>query len=380
MLQNKRNVMILIASSNINTGPVKGIIQFLLYADRSQFNFYFFNFRLKNDLHADKFKKDAQQLGIDTYFLNQGRHAYISLIKQAIKIIKNRQINIVQTHGFKPSVIGFFLKLICRVKWICFMHGTTSENFKVKLYNFIDNIVQCFAHRTVIVSEAQRDKIFLGHNHLRVRVLHNAVDFKNPLPNNSKDYSPVQEALKLTSDSKLLVVVGRLSPEKGVDVFIKAFGILAADTPEVHAIIVGDGQELKKLEAQVLKANFQDRIHFVGYSESPGNYINEAYLVVVPSRSEGIPNVVLEAMALGKPVVSTAVGGVPEIIEDGISGRLVPSERPDLLAKAIQEILSNFALYQRISAGGKKRVQIDFEVMGRVRRLLALYDEVLAEN
>ena len=369
-------VMIIYAGRKV-TGPAKGIFQFLDHIENSIFAFHLYAFRPNGRLPI-AFIKEAQKNYIPVKFFDQVGKSYFSLIRQLIKEVQTEKISIIQTHGFKPTFLGFFARYFCNVKWICFMHGTTSENFKVKIYNLIDNIVQRYSDRTVIVSESQRDKIIGGHNHKRIRVLHNAVDIKQPMAITTNNRRPVRDILNLPPGTKLMVVIGRLSPEKGVDIFIEAFSILARKKPSVHAIIVGDGQERKKLEIQASKTKIADRIHFVGHSNTPGDYVIEADLVVVPSRSEGIPNVVLEAMAFAKPVVATSVGGIPEIIEDGMSGLLVPPLRPDMLAKAILEILDDFELYRKISIGAKKRVEHAFEVKERVKTLLAIYKEVLS--
>jgi glycosyltransferase involved in cell wall biosynthesis len=140
---------------------------------------------------------------------------------------------------------------------------------------------------------------------------------------------------------------------------------------------VGDGQERHALEEQRSRLQLGDLVHFAGYTETPGDYVAESDVLALSSRSEGIPNAVLEAMAMGKPVVATAVGGVPEIIEDGVSGRLVPPERPDLIARALSEVLMDANVYNRLAAQGKRRVEEAFSIRSRVDRLQSLYEDIV---
>lgn len=370
-------VMVIIAARSV-TGPAKGVFQFLEHISIDDANCVLYAFSSDGESPA-RFLEGAKQHNIPVLLLEQKGVAYLSLVRQAIREAQVNKVSIIQTHGFKPSVLGFFVQIFCRVKWICFLHGTTSENLKVKFYYFIENLVQRFAARTVLVSEAQRSKIFKGYDDKRVRVLHNAINVEQPMPISSKR-QPVRELLGLSADSRLLVVVGRFSPEKGVDVFIEAVARLSPKENSIHAILVGDGQERERLEAQAVALNVGKNVHFVGFTKTPGDYVVDADIVVVPSRSEGIPNAVLEAMSLGKPVVATAVGGIPEIIEDGISGYLVPSERPDILADAIRNVLGDPDLYNRFVVNGAKRMKDSFSIKQRVAKLQTFYHEVLNEH
>ena len=369
-------IMIIIAARSV-TGPVKGVFQLIKHISLEDTRCTLYAFR-SNGRSPERLLEGAQINNIPVILLEQKGPSYLSLVRQAIREAKSTKIDIIQTHGFKPSVLGFFVHLFCKVPWICFMHGTTSENLKVEFYNLIENLLQPYATRTVLVSKAQRSKIFRGYDTTRVRVLHNAVDLEQPMPL-SPVHQPVRKLLGLPSDSRLLVVVGRFSPEKGMDVFIDAVAMLVMDTENIHAVLVGDGQERGQLEKQAVALNVNENVHFVGFTETPGDYVVDADLVVVPSRSEGIPNVVLEAMALGKPVVATAVGGVPEIIEHGVSGYLIPPERPDLLADAIKTVLGDRQMYNRFVVNGRERVKKSFSIRQRVAKLISLYQEVLNE-
>jgi len=370
------NILLLTSSSNVS-GPIKGVFQLIDHMKDPKYKFHLYGFRHNNE-DETLFMRAVRERGLPINCLIQKNRSYISLIKQMVQVIRENDITIVQTHGFKPTFLGFFARIFCKIKWICFMHGTTNEDFKVRFYNFIDNFLQQAAHKTVIVSEAQRNVLYGGSNTNRVKVLHNAVDLECPMPVSIGAQS-VREKFNIPKECKILVAVGRFSPEKGMDVLLDAFALLVQQIDNIHLLLVGEGQERLALEAQVERLALKGMVHFAGYTKTPGDYVTEADILALSSRSEGIPNAVLEAMAMGKPVVASAVGGVPEIVEDGISGLLFPPNEPHLLAEALIEVLTDENLSRGLAVAGRRRVQESFSIKARVVKLQNFYQAVLSE-
>jgi glycosyltransferase involved in cell wall biosynthesis len=131
---------------------------------------------------------------------------------------------------------------------------------------------------------------------------------------------------------------------------------------------------------QAEELDVANRIRFVGHTKTPGDYMAGADIVVLPSRSEGIPNVALEAMAQGKPVIATAVGGVPEVIEDGKSGLLIPSENAEVMAQTILRLINDSGCSERISKNGLLRVKECFSVAIRCNEIVGLYQKLLENS
>jgi glycosyltransferase involved in cell wall biosynthesis len=196
------------------------------------------------------------------------------------------------------------------------------------------------AQRILAVSNALKERVIdLGIPREKVVMHHNGV---NGDQFTVRDAHEVRQRLGLRQDRKLVCYVGNLKPEKGVDVLIEAMGCLHREgNREIEAVMVGSGSMDEALRGAVRRGRFEDRVHFVGrklHAEIP-DWIAACDVFCLPSRREGCPNVVLEGLASGRPVVATAVGGVPELI-NADNGILVPSEQPEALAAALKAALS----------------------------------------
>ena len=366
-------ILVLIAAANIESGPVKGCLQFIRGLQGDELAFHLVAFRRgPDDPRAAAFAAGAAAVGVRVEFVIQPGRDYVRTLRELRTLIAREDIDIVQSHGFKPAALCAWLRLRHGLRWICFCHGTTTENWRVRLYHRIEALVRLAADRVVLVAEAQRTRTLRSLARGRVRVLRNGIDLEAPVKQSSPP-TDVREQLGLAPDERLLVAVGRLSPEKGIDVLIDA--LVRLQTPRVRLVLVGDGPERERLRARADRAGLAERVAFVGHVATPGDYLQAADVVVLPSRSEGIPNVALEAMALGRPLVATAVGGTPEIVVDGVSGILVRTDDPKHLAAALDHVLTDSSLAARLADGAREHAALRLSAVARCSRLRELYAE-----
>lgn len=325
----KLNVMIISATDKIG-GPGKGIFQFLRYADHNRFNYILCNYKLRGkSVTAYEFGGKAKAQNVSVNILKQAARIDPSLIHKAINIIRKKNINLVQTHGYKSNILGCLLKIVYGIPWIAFAHGYTSENLKMISYKKIDLFCYRFADKAVAVSNSLKKSLIKnGVRESKVTTIHNAMDMDDLI--HCKSAQHIRKELGLSDTEKVIGVIGRLSPEKGQKVFLKAFKILAENLHDIKAIIIGDGQEESSLKNYCASNGLKNKVIFTGYRDNIADYYQIMNLVVIPSYSEGLPNVLLEAMVLGIPVLATRVGGICEVLSNNDGVLLRPGDHIEM--------------------------------------------------
>lgn len=176
-----------------------------------------------------------------------------------------------------------------------------------------------------------------------------------------------------------MIVVGRVEPLKGTDVLLKALSRLPLGCQAYRLLLVGpvEPSYREKQQAQAIRLGVADRIEFVGYQSPVHPWISAGDLLVHPSLYEAFPRVILEAMALSKPVVASRVGGVPEAVVDGETGLLVPAEDADALTAALQRCIANAAFREQLGEAGRQLAERLFSAEGHARRVEEEYQVLL---
>jgi glycosyltransferase involved in cell wall biosynthesis len=177
-----------------------------------------------------------------------------------------------------------------------------------------------------------------------------------------------------------ILTVARLAPEKGHLVLFEALQMLHQRGVPVRLDLCGDGPFRSTLERSAVELGIADSVTFHGAisQDSILEYLYDADVFCLPSFSEGLPVAIMEALAVGLPVVATAITGIPELVEDKVSGRLVRAARPDLLADAIESLVVDHSLRQLVTAEGRRRVENEFSIDGIVPRLAKLFKRTTA--
>jgi glycosyltransferase involved in cell wall biosynthesis len=235
-------------------------------------------------------------------------------------------------------------------------------------------VVTACVDRFIAVSNEVREQLRLHFTipERKVRVIPNGIPIAR--------YAPAEDAprpaLPPGAEGPVVLTAARLGRHKGHGYLIEA----ARRVPRAAFLFVGEGPERTALEAQARAAGVAERIHFLGYRDDVPDLLAACDLFVLPSLYEGLPLSIMEAMAAGKPVVATAIGGTDEAVVHGETGLLVPARDPGALAEAIAACLSDRDLSRRFGAAGSERARREFSAEKMVQRITGLYDDVLAQH
>jgi glycosyltransferase involved in cell wall biosynthesis len=188
----------------------------------------------------------------------------------------------------------------------------------------------------------------------------------------AEDKIALRAALGLPVESPQVTMIGVMRPGKGHDRFIDA----ARQLPGIHFVLVGDGNPSYRAELEARAQGLEDRIHFLGQRMDVPAILSASELVVLPSDNEALPTVLIEAGASALPVVATSVGGVPEIVQDGVTGILIPPRDPTALAQAIRRLVDDPALLQTMGRSAYEWVHARFTLPDQAEATTHLYEAV----
>jgi len=292
-------------------------------------------------------------------------------------LVENR-IQLFQTHSYKANVIGALLSSRLRqkaVRWVAYLHGTTNENLKIGLYYALERWAVRRADGVIPVSEAIARGLRTppGRSRARLNVIQNALlpeEGDNPLTRER-----IRREWGVSKDAIVIGVVGRLSREKGQEIFIEALARLK--DPMVWGILVGEGPDEMALRSKVEILGLSGRVRFLGYQSDMTAIYAGMDLAVIPSLSEGIPNVALEAMGRGIPLIASAVGGLPDMVTHEESGFLVPSGNADALSESMRVLIRHPDERRRIGDRGRSEAEARFSLEGRMKKIAAFYADLM---
>jgi glycosyltransferase involved in cell wall biosynthesis len=240
----------------------------------------------------------------------------------------------------------------------------------------LDPVLARLARRIVVNSRAVAGR-FSGAAARRVTCVYNGVDLKQFSPRPPRP--GMRQAAGVSGQGPVIVSVGRFVAYKGYDHLIEAARLLKEDRPDVEWVIAGDGELRGALEAQCRRHGLAGQVHFLGWRDDLPDVLSLADLCLFPAVGEHFGRVLIEAMAMGKPVIATASGGVPEIVVDGKTGLLVPPADPAALAGAARALLADSEMRRRLGAAGRARVETEFGLARHAAAIEAVYRECTGE-
>jgi len=331
-----------------------------------------------------KLLREFENIDISVELFDPKSKFNLSEILYIYQLIKKHKIDVLQTHGLRVDFFGFIAAKLAGIPHIITRHVAFSHHListaRKRLYTFFDKFALKSAAKIITVSRIIENDLIenLSINHNKVVTIHNGVALDRYSNINPVIVQQIRDELGIDAKKRVVGMVAQLSNWKGIQYFLQAIPAVLKRHRDVVFLIVGDGPERKNLENIARELRISSHVIFAGFRRDIPNVISTMDISVLSSLREGLPNALLESMALGKPVVATDVGGVYEIVLHNKTGFLVPPRNPQMLADAIIEFLDNKAKAKKMGKTGRELITKNFSLKQMVAQYEKVYENVIA--
>ncbi|MEI6509486.1 MAG: glycosyltransferase family 4 protein [bacterium] len=328
--------------------------------------------------------QEARQKGIPLSVLPMANIFDFRVVRLLRRLISSGNFQVVHTHGVRANFIGRLAAHVTSAKIVTTIYSYPKEDYKNPLkrwfYPPIDRWTTPWAHRLIAVSEGLKERLVESGvaPAERFRVVHCSIDIASTRP--SRTSEEMRRELEIPAHAPAAGMLARLVQVKNPFLLLDAAGIIAQEMPEAKVLFIGDGPFLDPLKKAVEDRRLGGAILFPGFRKDPLNVVEALDVIVLSSISEGLPVTLLEAMCLQKPVVATRVGGVPEVVKDGVTGLLSPSGDAKAFASNLLHLFRHPEEAQRMGRRGLQWVEQNFSLRMMVEKTNLVYEEVLTNG
>lgn len=364
----KYNILYIINSSENIYGNERDLLRLLEGSDRSRFNNFIICTR------EGPLVKYLKMKGENVEVIPQ-KNSFNLLTKiKLFKFIKRNDIDLI--HSYFSRVDGIVAKLL-NVPFVQKRNFPPARTFSISRLPIIDKILDRFVDKIITVSDSLRHQaIQRGIKADKITTIHYGIDAKK-YRNSSINKIQKCKELKLRPDLPIVGTMGRLATQKGQRYLLEAIPKVLQEFPQVQFLIAGEGNLKPKLMSLTERSGINKNVRFLGYRKDISEILSVLDIFALPSLWEGLPFVVLEAMAKAKPVVATDVDGIPEAVVDRVTGILVPPRNSRKLTEAILRLLKNSSLRKTIGENGRRRVEKFFKLESMCRQTEEIYLQLL---
>lgn len=327
---------------------------------------------------ADK----ARARNLTFYDIKERGKFDLGVLRSLRDIILRHDINLVHGHDYKSDFFAYLLRQWLqrrRIALVSTAHAWVMLGPRGELYRRLDLwLMRRFDHLIAVSHATKNEMVDAGIPPELISVIHNAIDTEAWSP--CQTTRTLQEELGLNSAFPVVGYVGRIMPEKDLETWLRAAAVVAKQQPKAQFVLVGEGRDrstLSQLQQLAETLGIAERVHFPGYRENLLPVYATFDVFVLSSRREGLPNSILEAMAMGLPVITTDVAGAKELVLDGQTGYVSSQGDVQGIAHALLRLADSEALRQRMGQAGRRRVEQEFSFTHRLQRIEELYAKVL---
>ena len=320
-----------------------------------------------------EFVPEVESLGIKVHYLPQKENGtdYFSFLKVA-KILRRENIEVIHTHNTQPFVDGTLGALLSGVKTV--VHTDHARDFPDKFrYMAAEHLMSHFAYKVIGVSDHTSENLIKYEkiSPKKVMTIENGIDGSRF--NIEIDAQKKRKELGITNEGPIIGLGVRLAEQKGITYLLQAMPQLVKAFPDITLLIVGDGELKKKLQREAIQLEVERNVLFLGARLDIPELLKLFDVYALPSLWEGMPMVILEAMAAGCPVVATDVGGVAKVIDNKMNGTLVPPRKPDHLSASIIQLLADKQMQKKYIRNGLQKFKDNFSAAIMARKYEELY-------
>jgi len=302
------------------------------------------------------------------------------VLSSLVTLLRNERPHTVHLNSSKAAGLGALAARIAGIRNILYTaHGWPHKEPRSILSKtaiwMLSWVTVLLSTKVIVVShdDFRRAPVFFSRT--KLHLIRNGIgDFKRLSRTDARNAVTSHVGHAIT-ESRWLLALGELHRNKGVDILIHAFVSVARTYTDTHLLIMGGGEKELSLRKEVERLGLTTRITFTNFIPNGRSYLTAADLFIFPSRKEGLPFALLEAGIAELPVIASCVGGIPEVITDGETGMLVPSENPEALATAMRTLLNEPERAKRYGTALKTRVEHEFSKERMVRETFALYQD-----
>jgi glycosyltransferase involved in cell wall biosynthesis len=294
-------------------------------------------------------------------------------LRRLAAICREHDVKVWHGHDYKTNLFGVLLKPFVGFKLVTTVHGWVKHTSKTPLYYAIDRWTLPRHEQVIVVSADLYERCRAsGVPEDRLHLIENAIDTEDFRRTGPAAQAPGRSGMP---PGRLLIgAVGRLSAEKGFDLLIRAVATLIGEGHDLELWIAGDGEAREELERQAIATGYGDRIRLLGFQADTVNLFENFDLFCLSSLREGLPNVVLEAMAMEVPVLATRCGGIDAFARDGTDMLTVPTGSADALAGGLRRLIGDAELRRRLAEAARARIEAEFSFRRRMERMAEVYE------
>ncbi len=375
----KKKIMHLIAT-NFYGGPEKQIVEHLLRLNQTEGYEGILGSFLEGGNKNELLEK-AREAGIRSFGIPMDGPFDVKALFKLARVVREEGIALLCAHHYKAVVMGWLVAKWYGIPVLDYSRGFTAENRKIAFYEWLERLFVRRMDGIISVALGQKRRLeSFGINHPRHWVVHNGVKIEfDPNKDVQEIKKRVHERFDIPSEAVLAITVGRLSPEKGHRYLLEAIAQTDFKNNRTYYLFCGDGVCRSNLEAQAQRLGITEVCRFVGFRKDMQEIYPSIDFLVLPSLTEGLPNVVLEAFSYAKPVLATNVGGVPEVIIHAENGFIVPKQNVEALTTYLNKLITNPEMRKKMGLAGYRRVKDEFTFDRQTEKLLQIY-RIFLEN